>query len=127
MTSAGATNGTVPKQAVYFSLKEDSRTTSVDRPTNLMQLKGSWTRLGIRLTPVYTSGFQQPRPRFITLIRSNRSASGHGFPDVAAQGLNFQVVVGGKLYAIGGTSASAPARLIHTISPLVFVDSDSSD
>ena len=35
--------------------------------------------------------------------------------------------VGGKLYAVGGTSASAPVCLIHTISPLVFADSDSSD
>ena len=87
MTSVGATNGTVPEQAAYFSLKEDSRTTSVDRPTNLMRSKRSWTRSGIRLTPVYTSGFQQPRPRFVTLIRFNRSASGRGFPDFSAQGL----------------------------------------
>jgi len=63
--------------------------------------------------PVYTSGCQQAKPRFITLIRLNRSASGRGFPDVAAQGSNFQVVVDGKLYAIGGTSASAPVRLAH--------------
>ena len=114
MTSVGATNGTLPEQVVHFSLKEDSRTTSADRPTNLRRLKRSWTRLGIRLTPVYTSGFQRPRPRFIMLIHLNRSASGRGFPDVAAQGLNFQVMVGGKLYAIGGTSASAPVRLTRT-------------
>ena len=48
------------------------------------------------------------------LISLNRSASGRGFPDVAAQGLNFRVVVGSKLYAIGGTSASAPVRLTRT-------------
>ena len=55
------------------------------------------------------------------LIRLNRSASGRGFPDVAAQGLNFQVVVGGKLYAIGGTSASTPVRLTRTLSHLAFL------
>jgi len=62
-----------------------------------MPLELSWTRLGIRLTPVYASWFRQARPRFITFVRSNRSALGRGFPDVAAQELNFQVVVGGKL------------------------------
>ena len=85
-----------------------------------MRLELSWIHLGIRLTPVYASGSQRARPRFITPIRFNRSASGQGFPDVAAQGLNFQVVVGGKLYTTGSTSASAPVRLIHTSSHLSF-------
>jgi len=48
----------------------------VDRPINLMRLKLYWTRLGIRLMPVYTIKLQQARPRFVTLIRFNRSASG---------------------------------------------------
>ena len=38
------------------------------------------------------------------------SATGRGYPDVAARGNNYQVVVGGKTYHIGGTSASAPVR-----------------
>lgn len=36
------------------------------------------------------------------------NASGRGFPDVAAQGDNFAVVVGGSTEAVAGTSASAP-------------------
>jgi len=106
-------------------LKEDVSPISVDRHINLnlMRLELSWTRLGIRLTPVYAGGFQQATPRFITLIRFNRSALGRGFPDVAAQaqGLTFQVVIGGELYAIGGTSASAPVRLTHRPPHLSFL------
>lgn len=34
--------------------------------------------------------------------------TGRGFPDIAAQGTNFMVVVSGKDTAIGGTSASTP-------------------
>ena len=44
----------------------------------------------------------------IVLTRLTDSASCRGFQDVAAQGLNFQVVVGGKIYATRGTGASAP-------------------
>ena len=46
----------------------------------------------------------------ILLTHPIGSPSGRAFPDVAAQGLNYQVIVGGKLYSIGGTSASAPVR-----------------
>ena len=79
-----------------------------------MRLKLSWTRSGVRPTLVYTSEFFRGEARLIALIPLNRSASGRGFPDVAAHGLNFQVVIGGKIYAIGGTSASSPVRLTHT-------------
>lgn len=34
--------------------------------------------------------------------------SGRGFPDVAAQGSGFQVVIGGVTNSVGGTSASSP-------------------
>lgn len=38
------------------------------------------------------------------------SAKGRGFPDVAARGDKFRVVVGGNTSHIGGTSASSPVR-----------------
>ena len=34
--------------------------------------------------------------------------SGRGFPDVAAQGQNFVIVVEGEFYLVSGTSASSP-------------------
>jgi len=37
------------------------------------------------------------------------SAGGRATPDVAALGEGYQVVVDGKVYPVGGTSASAPA------------------
>ncbi|KAL5536826.1 hypothetical protein ACEPAF_649 [Sanghuangporus sanghuang] len=36
------------------------------------------------------------------------NTSGRAYPDVAAQGQNFQVVVGGRTFSVGGTSASSP-------------------
>jgi tripeptidyl-peptidase-1 len=36
------------------------------------------------------------------------NATGRGFPDVAAQGQGFQVVIGGITQSVGGTSASSP-------------------
>ena len=38
------------------------------------------------------------------------SATGRGFPDVAARGDGYRVVIGGSTQLIGGTSASAPVR-----------------
>ena len=38
------------------------------------------------------------------------SANGRGFPDVAARGSWYQVVVGGGVTLLGGTSASSPVR-----------------
>ncbi|VDC03355.1 unnamed protein product [Peniophora sp. CBMAI 1063] len=35
--------------------------------------------------------------------------TGRGYPDVAAQGVNFQVVIGGQTGGVSGTSASSPA------------------
>jgi len=34
--------------------------------------------------------------------------SGRGYPDVAAQGRGFQVVISGVTHSVGGTSASSP-------------------
>ena len=40
---------------------------------------------------------------------SSRSTSGRAYPDLAAQGTSFQVIVGGRTVSVGGTSASSPA------------------
>ena len=40
--------------------------------------------------------------------RSNFNARGRGFPDVAAVGVAFQIVVNGKVEHVGGTSAASP-------------------
>ena len=70
--------------------------------------------------PVCSSEFDQVDARLTVLTHCICSASGRGFPDVAAQGLNFQVVVGGKIYSVGGTSASSPVRSHpHLVSPPV--------
>ncbi|KAI0794109.1 subtilisin-like protein [Fomes fomentarius] len=36
------------------------------------------------------------------------NTTGRAYPDVAAQGQNFQVVIGGRVASVGGTSASSP-------------------
>jgi tripeptidyl-peptidase-1 len=38
------------------------------------------------------------------------SFTGRGYPDISAQGMNFQVVVGGRKVRVSGTSCSAPVR-----------------
>lgn len=45
------------------------------------------------------------------------SVSGRAFPDVAAQGENFQVIIDGSVELVAGTSCSSPVRMI-----IVFVD-----
>ena len=57
----------------------------------------------------------------------NRSRHGRAYLDVTAQGVNFQVVVGGDVRNIGGTSASTPAglSLLYDSTPfLPFADSE---
>jgi len=36
------------------------------------------------------------------------NGKGRGYPDVALMGFNYQVVIGGKVYGVSGTSCSAP-------------------
>jgi tripeptidyl-peptidase-1 len=36
------------------------------------------------------------------------NANGRGYPDVSMAGFNYEVIIGGKQYALSGTSASAP-------------------
>jgi tripeptidyl-peptidase-1 len=46
------------------------------------------------------------------------SPNGRGFPDVAAQGLRFEIVTNGAVHSISGTSASAPVRIRFVVCPL---------
>lgn len=39
---------------------------------------------------------------------SGYATNGRGYPDVAMAGFNYEVIIGGKQYALSGTSASAP-------------------
>ncbi|KAF9643216.1 subtilisin-like protein [Thelephora ganbajun] len=61
------------------------------------------------------------------------NAKGRGFPDVAARGDRFRVVISGKTYHVGGTSASSPTvaglisllndyRISHGRPPLGFLN-----
>lgn len=42
------------------------------------------------------------------------SVSGRAYPDVSAQGENFQVVLGGDIVFVFGTSCSSPVRVVMT-------------
>ncbi|KAF8607532.1 tripeptidyl peptidase A [Ceratobasidium sp. AG-I] len=76
-------------------------------------------------------------PLYIKKLGSTYSglynATGRAYPDIAAQGSHFRVIVGGTDYSIGGTSASAPAvagiialvndaRLAKKLPPLGFLN-----
>ncbi|EIN09489.1 subtilisin-like protein [Punctularia strigosozonata HHB-11173 SS5] len=54
---------------------------------------------------------------FLTALGSTNeglfNASGRAYPDVAAQSEGFQVVIGGRVTSVAGTSASAPTMLIQ--------------
>jgi tripeptidyl-peptidase-1 len=39
---------------------------------------------------------------------SGYNSAGRGYPDMAFIGVNYQVVIGGEIYQIYGTSASTP-------------------
>ncbi|CAE6466677.1 unnamed protein product, partial [Rhizoctonia solani] len=88
VTSVGGTHY-VPEVAVDFSgggfseYFERPTYQAIDVPLYLKKLGGAY------------SGLYNPK--------------GRAFPDIAAQGSRFRVIVGGTDYSIGGTSASAPA------------------
>jgi len=75
--------------------------------------------------------------KFLTGLGSENKGlfnpNGRGFPDVAAQGLRFEIVTNGAVHSISGTSASAPtfagvvallndARLANKKAPLGFLN-----
>lgn len=58
-------------------------------------------------------GIDGSDPRRITHTCLRNSVSGRAYPDVAAQGEGFQVVVGGRTESVAGTSASSPVSLTN--------------
>ena len=89
MTSVGATQGISPETAADFS-------------------SGGFSNYFAR--PSYQSSAV---PTYLTALGSTYSgrynASGRGFPDVAAQGVDYEVVVEGRAEGVSGTSCASPA------------------
>lgn len=54
----------------------------------------------------------------------SRSHSGRGYPDISAQALNFQIVLGGMDAVVSGTSCSAPVRFAAFTIPRLGSPSD---
>lgn len=57
----------------------------------------------------------------------SHSASGRAYPDVAAQSSGFQVIVGGHVTSVGGTSASSPVCYLSAYQVLHKALSQSHD
>ncbi|KAH9944747.1 family S53 protease [Amylocystis lapponica] len=89
ITSVGATNGISPETAAYFSSGGFSNYFSA---------------------PSYQSSAVSS---FLTNLGSTNDGlynpSGRGFPDVSAQGVNFQIVQNGAVGGVDGTSCASPA------------------
>ena len=87
MTSVGATTGTTETSATFSS--------------------GGFSNFFAR--PSYQSTAVSS---YLTALGSTNSGkfntSGRGFPDVAAQGENVEIVVGGRTGTVAGTSCSSP-------------------
>ncbi|KAF9482612.1 subtilisin-like protein [Pholiota conissans] len=88
VTAVGATTGISPEQAISFS-------------------GGGFSRYFA--TPSYQSAAVSS---FVTGLGTKFNGlfnkTGRAYPDVAAQGQGFQVVVGGRVESVAGTSASSP-------------------
>ncbi|KAF9070712.1 peptidase S8/S53 domain-containing protein [Rhodocollybia butyracea] len=91
VTTVGSTVGISPETAASFSA-------------------GGFSRLFAQ--PSYQS---YAVSRFLTALNSSSTpytglynASGRAYPDVSAQGEGFQVVIGGQVGSVGGTSCSSP-------------------
>ena len=88
MTSVGATTGISPETAADFSAG------------------GFSNYFGI---PSYQTSYVST---YLSALGSTNSgkynASGRGYPDVSAQGQDFEVVVDGSVEAVSGTSCSSP-------------------
>lgn len=50
------------------------------------------------------------------------NTTGRGFPDVAAQAENFQVVLGGEVVNVAGTSCASPVWLLVYLAQLTFAE-----
>ncbi|EER26286.1 Tripeptidyl-peptidase I precursor, putative [Coccidioides posadasii C735 delta SOWgp] len=88
VTSVGATHNINPERAIFFS--SGGFSDRYRRPWYQEHAVGHYLRrLGSRWEGLY-------------------NPAGRGFPDVAAQGLNFSVVDHDRVIGVSGTSASAP-------------------
>ena len=113
VTAVGGTTGIKPETAISFSGGGFSnyfpRPSYQDKDITayIKNLNGTYDGLykcGLRIFALC-----EPSLNIVVDFRVY-SATGRGYPDVAARGNNYRVVVGGKTYRIGGTSASAPVR-----------------
>ncbi|KAH9924392.1 peptidase S8/S53 domain-containing protein [Fomitopsis serialis] len=88
ITSVGGTTGTLPETAVYFSGGGFSN---------------YWARPSYQSTVV---------PEYLDYLGSTYSGlyntSGRGFPDVATQAQDFEIVTGGSTETVSGTSCASP-------------------
>jgi tripeptidyl-peptidase-1 len=92
VTSVGGTHYVEPESAISFSSGGFSDT---------------WPQPWYQKRAVKT--FFKDHPDAWKPYEKYFNQTGRGFPDVAAQANNYQVVLNGSTYSIGGTSASAPA------------------
>ncbi|KAI8974189.1 family S53 protease [Trametes punicea] len=88
VTSVGATQGVDPETAADFSSGGFSNYFGVPSYQE-SAVKSYLTALGSTNAGLY-------------------NASGRGFPDVAAQGVSFEIIVDGSQLGVGGTSCSSP-------------------
>lgn len=113
MTTVGGTTRVNPEVAVSFSGGGFSRYFA--QPTyQSTAVKTFLTSLGTTFSGLYkyvNEHLRLPCPINDELPES--SATGRAYPDLAAQGNGFQVVIGGRVSSVGGTSASSPVRC-HT-------------
>ena len=87
---------------------EGSLVTSPDHLTRQKQSK-LFSPVWARSIEDFTSMDIPDRPMIYTDdFWLTASVSGRAYPDVAAQGNGFQVVIGGRVSSVGGTSASSP-------------------
>ncbi|RPA99590.1 subtilisin-like protein [Choiromyces venosus 120613-1] len=92
VTSVGGTIQVKPEKAVYFSSGGFSET---------------WDMPDYQKDAV--NAFYMNHPNSWKPWAKYFVKGGRGFPDVSAQGDNYHVILGGRDYLIGGTSASSPA------------------
>jgi len=90
ITSVGATIGYSPEKGVSFS-SGGFANYFASPDYQLSAVSDYLTKYGQNLPPA-----------------SYYNASGRGFPDVAANGVDFPIVVGGSVFGVDGTSCSSP-------------------
>ena len=90
------------------SLAEGSRTTLCGRPTRT-KLSRHTSKILVISTLAAISVFGGFDNGDLTLLTDTiHSETGRAYPDIAAQGVHFQIVLAGEVVGISGTSCSAP-------------------